>query len=187
MSVKISGGSSGGGRKRRKPRKPSIKKIGKTAPSNSSVRKKKARERARIRNKKAQKEREEKSAERKREKAARDRTEAFPKGPATKMVIKTKDNILQLLRSASNDRKVVEVLYRSSQGARSRRRVEPYSIYYDSAKGYRFECYCLLRECMRSFYLSNITEAYTLADIYKPRYDVTFEKDYQNLKGKKKK
>jgi len=75
---------------------------------------------------------------------------------------------IELLRDAIEDRRLVEIAYRDSQGQASRRRVEPVAVVYLWQAWYLW-AWCRLREGFRLFKLARIDSARDLMTRFEPR------------------
>jgi predicted DNA-binding transcriptional regulator YafY len=75
---------------------------------------------------------------------------------------------IELLRDAIEDRRLVEIAYRDSQGQATRRRVEPVAVVYLWQAWYLW-AWCRLREGFRLFKLGRIDSARDLMTRFEPR------------------
>lgn len=99
-------------------------------------------------------------------------------GPSVLVKMRTPDFVMQKIREAANDLKLLEITYRDSKAKHSRRRIEPYSLRFEPDNCVKLYGFCLMRQEIRCFKFSNILDIYILTETFNPRYDVTVEKNY---------
>lgn len=74
--------------------------------------------------------------------------------------------IEDIILDGIKQRRIVEITYRDSKGATSRRATEPYEI-----KGDKYFGYCTLKNGIRAFKLGSILDAKIIDKSYTPRWN----------------
>ncbi|GAA0357168.1 helix-turn-helix transcriptional regulator [Bacillus horti] len=89
--------------------------------------------------------------------------------------------VIYPLYKAINDHKVIAFSYMSATGSSSERKVEPLKLYWERGKWY-LEAYCLMRQGLRLFRLSRISELSVTDERYQQR-DVIQREDQEEPLG----
>lgn len=77
------------------------------------------------------------------------------------------NNIISVITEAASKKKLVEITYQDSKGLVTNRETEPYEIRDNSYYGF-----CILKNSIRKFKLSNILSAKMLDNEYRPKWSV---------------
>jgi len=76
-------------------------------------------------------------------------------------------SIIKIISQAALKNKIVEITYKDSKGITTNRVTEPYEIKDNSYYGF-----CILKNSIRKFKLSNISSAKILDENYEPRWPI---------------